>query len=55
MVIVIANSNLGVHNTPYKHNKETKKKQHRRRNKRRKKNVIEDNIRSIVSAMSDEK
>jgi hypothetical protein len=50
VIIVIANSNLSVHNTPYKHNKETKTT-----SKRTKVNVREDDIRSIVSAMSDEK
>jgi len=51
MVIVIANSNLGVHNTPYKHNKETKTTS----KEKTKVNGIDDNVRSIVSAMSDEK
>jgi predicted nucleic acid binding AN1-type Zn finger protein len=50
IIIVIANNNLGVHNTPYKHNEETKTT-----SKRKKVNVIEDDIRSIISAMSDEK
>ncbi len=46
IIIVIANSNLGVHNTPYK---ETTS------NRNTKVNVIEDDIRSIVSAMNNEK
>jgi hypothetical protein len=40
------NSNLGVHNTPYIHNKETRTTSI---------NVIEDDIMRILSAMSDEK